>query len=255
MTAAPVAIVHPDRELLAAASGARLVLSLLDACSAGAGEPVHVALTGGGMGSAILESAGRSGLLELVDWPRVQFWWGDERYLPTGDPERNETQARAALLDRLVAEHGLPEANIHPISGPDRSATAEASAAAYGGALQAHGSGQWHLVLLGMGPDGHVASLFPRHPAQRVTDAIAVAVHESPKPPPTRVSLTFECLERAAHVWLLVSGADKADAVCRALTPGADPWDVPAAGVGGQRATLWLLDAGAAASLPASATG
>ena len=250
----PQLIVHADRELLGHAAGARLVLSLLDA-GTGVGEPagssgapaaVHVALTGGGMGSAILTAAGRSGLLPLVDWSRVHFWWGDERYLATGDPDRNETQARAALLDHLVAAHALPEVNIHPIAGPDRSPSPEASAAAYGGLLQAHGTGRWQLVLLGMGPDGHVASLFPHHPAQRITNAIAVAVHESPKPPPTRVSLTYECLERAAQVWFLVAGADKADAVCRALTPGTDRWDVPAVGVRGQETTLWLVDAEAA---------
>ena len=65
-------------------------------------------------------------------------------------------------------------------------------------------------MILGVGPDGHVASLFPGHPAQLTTDAIAVAVHDSPKPPPDRVSLTFECLTRSDRVWFLVAGADKA---------------------------------------------
>ncbi len=251
----PLVLRHPDQPTLAAASGARLVLALHRA-QAGGATTQHVALTGGSMGSAILGAAGASGLVTLIDWSRVHFWWGDERYLPTGHPERNETQNRAALLDRLVAEHGLPAANLHAVAGPDRSADAAASAAAYATRLRAQGSAEWDLVLLGMGPDGHVASLFPHHPAQRVTDAIAVAVADSPKPPPTRVSLTFACLTRARRVWFLVAGADKAAAVCRALTPGADPWDVPAAGVRGRRETLWLLDEPAAASLsPGSATG
>ena len=104
-------------------------------------------------------------------------------------------------------------------------------------------------MLFGVGPDGHVASLFPHHPAQRHTDAIAVAVHDSPKPPPDRVSLTFECFERSHEVWFLVAGGDKADAVAAALAPGADRWDVPAAGPRGTNATLWLVDADAASAL------
>ncbi len=106
-----------------------------------------------------------------------------------------------------------------------------------------------------MGPAGHVASLFPHHPAQRVADAIAVTVSDSPKPPPIRVSLTFACLTRARRVWFLVAGADKAAAVCRALTPGADPWDVPAAGVRGRGETLWLVDEPAASLSRGWATG
>ncbi len=240
---APRVVVHPDKQAVADASGARLLLTLLDTLAVR--ESAHVALTGGSLGSAILASAGASPLLGLVDWSRVHLWWGDERYLPDGDPDRNETQNRAALLDRLP----LDPAHVHAMAGPDRSASAEASATAYGQELREQGDGLFDVVLLGMGPDGHVASLFPHHPAQRTEGAIAVAVHDSPKPPPDRVSLTFECLERARQVWLLVAGVDKAAAVCRALTPGADRWDVPAAGVRGE-ATLWLVDVEAAADLP-----
>jgi 6-phosphogluconolactonase len=246
----PLVLRHPDQPTLAAAAGARIVLALHRAQAGGPTTRQHVALTGGSMGSAILGAAGATGLVTLVDWSRVHFWWGDERYLPTGHPDRNDTQNRAALLDRLVSEHGLPAANLHAVAGPDLSTDAAASAAAYARQLRAHGSGEWDLVLLGMGPDGHVASLFPHHPAQRVPDAIAVAVSDSPKPPATRVSLTFACLTRARRVWFLVAGADKSAAVCRALTPGADPWDVPAAGVRGRGETLWLVDEPAAASLP-----
>ncbi len=242
---APLVLVHPDRDSVATAAAARLLLTLCDTLAVR--EVAHVALTGGGLGSGVLAAAGRSPLVDLVDWSRVHLWWGDERYLPTGDPERNDVQNRAALLDRLP----LDPARVHPIAGPDRSADAEASAAAYAQELRTHGGGLFDLVLLGMGPDGHVASLFPHHPAQRTTEAVAVAVHDSPKPPPDRVSLTFECLDRAREVWFLVGGADKAPAVCRALTPGAGRWDVPAAGVRGRERTLWLLDVEAAGTLPA----
>jgi 6-phosphogluconolactonase len=105
------------------------------------------------------------------------------------------------------------------------------------------------VVVLGVGPDGHVASLFPHHPAQRIDDTIAIAVHDSPKPPPDRVSLTFSCLNRAREVWFLVAGDDKADAVRTATAGGADRWDVPASGVRGRVATRWLVDVAAAGHL------
>jgi 6-phosphogluconolactonase len=242
--AAPLVVVHPDKNAVADAAGARLLLTLLDALSVR--DEVHVALTGGSLGSDLLASAGRSPVARMIDWTRVHLWWGDERYLPAGDPDRNETQNRVALLDQLP----LDPAMVHAVAGPDRSDSPEASAAAYESALRAHGPDLWDLVLLGMGPDGHVASLFPHHPAQRRDDMFVVAVHDSPKPPPERVSLTFDCLSRSRQVWFLVAGADKAPAVCRALTPGAQRWDVPAAGVRGRDATLWLLDVEAAADLP-----
>lgn len=239
-------VVHPDKQQLAAASGARLALALADAQAGGRG--AHVALTGGSMGSAIIGALAASPLRALVDWSRVDVWWGDERYLDAGDPDRNDTQNDDAGLTGL----GLDDARIHRVAGPDASASAEASADAYAAALREHGTGAFDVVLLGVGPDGHVASLFPHHPAQRIEDAIAVAVHDSPKPPPDRVSLTFECLNRTQEVWFLVAGDDKADAVAAALAPGADRWDVPASGVRGTVATRWLVDAAAAGALPAS---
>ncbi len=197
------------------------------------------------MGSAIIASLRAQPARSSVDWSRVRVWWGDERYLPAGDPDRNDTQNDDAGLGEL----GLDPAKVHRVAGPDTSESAEASAAAYAETIREFGQKAWDVVLFGVGPDGHVASLFPHHPAQRVTDAIAVAVHDSPKPPPDRVSLTFECFERSHEVWFLVSGGDKADAVARATSPSADRWDVPAAGPKGSDATLWLVDTDAASAL------
>jgi 6-phosphogluconolactonase len=236
-------VVHAEKSALADAAAARLVIALLDAQSRGS--EAQVALTGGSMGSAIIASVTKVPGRSAVDWARVRVWWGDERYLPAGDPDRNDTQNDDAGLSAL----GLDPAKVHRVAGPDVSESAEASAEAYALTVREHGQGAFDVVLLGVGPDGHVASLFPHHPAQRTTDAVAVAVHDSPKPPPDRVSLTFECLERSREVWFLVAGADKADAVAAALAPGADRWDVPAAGVRGSEATLWLVDADAASGL------
>ena len=243
MTAEPRVVVHPDKQALADAAAARFVTALIDAQTRN--PEAQVALTGGSMGSAIIASVARTPGRSAVDWSRVRVWWGDERYLPAGDPERNDTQNDEAGLSAL----GLDPVHLRRVAGPDASESAEASAEAYGETIREHGQKVWDVALFGVGPDGHVASLFPHHPAQRQTDAIAVAVHDSPKPPPHRVSLTFECFERSHEVWFLVSGGDKAEAVAAALTPGADRWDVPATGPRGTDATLWLVDADAAARL------
>ena len=246
MTAlAPRVVIHPDKQVLADAGAARLVTAIVDLQSVQ--DEVHVSLTGGSMGSAILASVRATPGAAAIDWSAIHLWWGDERYLPAGDPERNETQNADALLSHvpLVPEH------VHGIAGPDASGSAEESADDYSEEIRATGHGAFDIMLLGVGPDGHIASLFPHHPAQRTEDAIAIAVHDSPKPPPDRVSLTFECLNRSTRVWFVVAGEDKAEAVANALAPGADRWDVPASGVKGEVETLWLLDAPAASRLPA----
>lgn len=203
----------------------------------------HVVLTGGSMGGLSLQALpGAAG----IDWSTVHFWWGDERFVPAGSADRNDLEADKAALDELP----VPAANVHRVAGPEVTASAEESAAAYGDELRRTGSGLFDVTMCGMGPDGHVASLFPHHPAQRTENAIAIAVHDSPKPPPDRVSLTFECLNRSRQVWLMVAGTEKADAVAAALTPGADRWDVPASGVHGTEDTVWWLDDPAAAALP-----
>ena len=247
MTGRPRVVVHRDKTILAEASAARLAVAVLDAQAARGG--ADIVLTGGSMGSAILEALGRSPLREAVDWSTVNVWWGDERFLPTGDPDRNETQAREALLDALP----LDPARVHPMAGPDSCGSPEESAEQYAAAL-AQGSGApgdvpaFDVVMLGVGPDAHIASLFPGHEALRATGS-TVGVHGSPKPPSERVSLTFEALQRGTQVWFLVAGADKADAVRWALG-GASREEAPAGSVHGTSATIWLLDADAAGELP-----
>lgn len=246
---APVVVVHPDVETLALGTAARLLLRLMDAQSVH--RPVHVGLTGGGMGSRVLAAVAASPLRDAVDWSGVHVWWGDERFLPAGDPERNETQARAALLDVLP----LPPENVHaaPPAGAgvgsphDAAVTYAAELARFAGDADDAGPAvpAFDVLMLGVGPDGHVASLFPGRATLAVVDRTTVGVTDSPKPPPDRVSLTLPAIEAAQEVWLVVAGADKADAVRRALA-GADPAEIPAAGVRGRARTLWLLDVAAA---------
>lgn len=241
-------VVLPDADALARSTASRLLLALVDAQSQHS--PVHIVLTGGGAGTATLAAAAVDPLAELVDWSAVHLWWGDERFLPTGDPERNETGARAALIDPLGDR--LPVDHVHPVPGPGPATPdADSAARAYGAELAAWAPAgeqlpRFDVLLLGVGPDAHVASLFPGLSGPRVADALVVGVHDSPKPPPLRVSLTFPAIRTAAQVWLVAAGAEKAAAVASALR-GAAPEQVPAAGAVGREQTLWLLDAAAAA--------
>ena len=241
--AEPTVEVYPSKQSLSDAAAARFLAAVREAIRTRG--MAQVALTGGSMGSAIFASLLQTPGRGEVNWSQVYVWWGDERYLPAGDADRNDTQNDEAGLSQL----GLDGGKVFRVEGPDASASAEASASSYANTVRGFGRGEFDVVLLGVGPDGHVASLFPHHPAQRISDAVAVAVHDSPKPPPDRVSLTFECLSRTREVWFLAAGPDKADAVAAALAPDADRWDVPASGVRGSVATRWLLDEAAAANL------
>ena len=250
----PEVFVHASGDLLAAAAAARTVTRLADAIAAQG--HAHLVLTGGGIGTKVLAAIAAAPARDAVDWRLVDFWWGDERFEVTGDPERNETGARAALLDTL----NVDQARVHAVPGPDGpdGDDPDAAAARYAAELAA-AAGQargedgavpaFDVLMLGIGPEGHVASIFPESPAAYATGSV-VAVRNSPKPPPTRVSLTFSAIQAAREVWILASGAEKADAVAEALS-GVSQDKLPAAGAHGRDRTLFLLDQAAAAKLPA----
>ncbi|MDO9486186.1 MAG: 6-phosphogluconolactonase [Actinomycetota bacterium] len=238
---------HTNADTLAAAVAARLVASVVQAQEER--DMAHVVLTGGGIGTAVLTALASSAEISMIDWARVHLWWGDERFVPEGDPERNETGARRALIDHVA----IPESHVHVMAGPDRAASVEDSAADYTRLLEAAGAGavpEFDVLLLGIGPDAHVASLFPDHPAWHEQGPV-VAVHDSPKPPPTRVSLSLDTLNRARQTWVLASGTSKADAVMASFDVAANAMHVPASAVHGTQATLFLVDEDAAAKLPA----
>ncbi|WP_372514418.1 6-phosphogluconolactonase [Streptomyces fragilis] len=243
-------LVHRDKDLMARAAAARLVTAVADAQAARG--HASVVLTGGRNGNGLLAALAESPARDAVDWARLDLWWGDERYLPAGDPERNVTQARRALLDAVPVDptrvHAMPASD-----GPHGD-DVEAAAAAYAQELAlAAGDGaavpEFDVLMLGVGPDTHVASLFPGLPGVRETERTVVAVREAPKPPPVRVSLTLPAIRAARQVWLLAAGEDKAEAASTVLGGGVDPADAPAAGVHGRESTLWLLDAAAASKL------
>ena len=242
-------VVQADADVLAQAAAARLVVRLIDAQAVRG--LASVVLTGGGIGIAILAAVRDSPARDAVDWSHVDIWWGDERFLPDGHPDRNETQARAALLSALP----LNPARVHPMPAADGldGDDPEAAAARYAADLvQAARPGtarlpHFDLLLLGIGEDGHVASIFPEQPAAYESRPVA-AVRGSPKPPPVRLTLTLPAINTAAEVWLIAAGAQKASAVGMALT-GAGAVQLPAAGVRGVERTLWMLDRAAAAEV------
>ena len=239
---APRIEVHADAAALATAVAGELLVRLADAQSGG-GVP-QIALTGGSIAEAVHREVARLAPSSGVDWSRVVVWWGDERFVRRDDAERNAGKARAEFLDVV----GADPANVHEMPSTDDAADVHEGARAHSDELHEHGSGEFEIVMLGVGPDGHVASLFPGHPALDVDDRIAVGVTDSPKPPPERISLTFPALNRTRSVWFLVSGEGKAQAVARALG-GADRHEIPAAGVAGQEDTIWFLDRGSSSAL------
>jgi 6-phosphogluconolactonase len=240
-------VVHSAPDVLAEAVAARLLIRLVDAQAARG--VASVVLTGGRVAAKMHRAIAASPARDAVDWSHVDVWWGDERFLPTGDPERNETQARAALLDAVpvnpVRIHPMPASDWpdveDPESGAARYARALADAAKPGSEILPH----FDVLMLGVGEDGHVASVFPEHPAVYETRPV-VAVRGAPKPPPVRLTLTLPAINTAEEVWLIATGPEKADAVGMALS-GAGPVQLPAAGVHGVARTLWLLDRDAAA--------
>jgi 6-phosphogluconolactonase len=237
--------VHEDAAALATSVAGELLTRLAEAQERG--RVPNIGLTGGSIAEAVHREVARLAFGSDVDWARVVVWWGDERFVAPDDPERNAGQARAAFLDAV----GIPDANVHEMPSTATAGDVGLGAAAYAAEVREHGSGEFEVLMLGMGPDGHIASLFPGHPALDVADAIAVAVTESPKPPPERISLTFEAFERSRSVWFLVSGEGKAGAVARALseTDPPDVHEIPAVGVAGTEETIWFLDRAAASRL------
>lgn len=238
MGTGPEILVHDTADEVAEALAARLTARIAELQHSG-GTP-QVALTGGRIATKAYQRLGAEGLSSAVDWSRLGLWWGDERFVPADDDDRNARQALTAL-SALPLDLEL----VHPMPAAGDGLDLDAAAVAYEAEL---GEETFDLCLLGMGPDGHVASLFPGHPSSSASGRV-IAVRSSPKPPPERISLTLEVINSSAEVWFCVTGADKAEAARLALS-GEGSLPVPAAGVRAQERTVWLMDRAAAAELP-----
>ncbi|WP_156759426.1 6-phosphogluconolactonase [Microbacterium karelineae] len=239
----PEFVVRPDKGSLAALVGDRLIRELAPLTAEG-GE-AHLSLTGGSMGIATLAAVSAHVDRDEVAWSRVHFWWSDERFVARADGERNSLQARDALLDAL----DVPDVNVHePWSIEDGSLDDAARAyadelAAFGGDHGAYPA--FDVCLLGVGPDAHIASLFPGRDEIHEVDAVVLPVRNSPKPPPERVTFTLPVINASARVWLVVAGADKAEAVEK-VRRGPDPDAAPASMARGLIETIVFADEAAA---------
>lgn len=243
--------VHSDPDELAAAVAAALDEAVTEAVRADG--VAHLGLTGGSMGGATIAALAARDLDPQV-WQQVHLWWGDERFVPLGDPDRNDQQAADAGLGDIP----VPAEHVHRVPGADpgrpvRPTARVAAAAEYADALARYAADpgatvprpDFTVMLLGIGPDAHVASLFPGREELLVDDRAAVAVSDSPKPPADRVTLTAPVICSARQVWFVAAGTDKAGAVALGRRADHDPL-IPASWVRGRDRTVWWLDTAAA---------
>lgn len=200
-----------------------------------------VALSGGSLTTRLYPLLANPPLRDQIDWSGLSVLFADERYVPFDDAENTCRATRQTLLDHVPvqADQVFPAPTYY--RDPEQAAAIYQQQAA--ALLAAHG-GAFDVVLLGIGPDGHTASLFPRHPALTVpADRLVVVVRDAPKPPPLRLSLTPAALNAARAVIFVVSGADKAAAVTAAVAETGDPLDQPTRLIqpaGGR--VYWLID-------------
>ena len=265
-------VVYPDMDLMIQAGAQWFALALLDLLAERLPDSTHrtrvdVALSGGSAAQPlglVLDDP----LAEAIDWSRVHFWWSDERFVPAYDIDRNALEARRLLLDKLVADGKLPESNIHEMAADTRSAddiadvmdqadsddaSVRAAADAANDALLDDVASDYErelvnelgpepvidLMILGMGPDGHYASLFPGHDEVKVTDRLTVGVNHSPKMPPLRVSLTAPLIARSRHTWFFAAGAGKAESLAHVFEQPNKP-DYPSSYANGVDEFIWF---------------
>ncbi|HMN96389.1 MAG TPA: 6-phosphogluconolactonase [Phycisphaerales bacterium] len=241
-------VVHADPEALA--EGAARRIELLAAEAIAARGRFIIALAGGSTPKRTYELLARRGA--QIDWRQVYVVVGDERLVPRGDPQSNFGMAQEALLSRIP----IPAAHVFPV--PVELDDEARIAATYADLLTAlagdePGPPKLDLILLGLGSDGHTASLFPGHPALDERSAWVVATAPGTLPPPVRrVTMTFPVLNAARHVLFLVAGSDKSEALAAIISGDASVRVHPAVAVRPERGTLeWYIDRAAAALLPA----
>jgi 6-phosphogluconolactonase len=193
---------------------------------------VHVQVTGGTIGIATLAAIADREDAHLLDWSRVHVWWGDERFVETDSPDRNSVQAHNAMLKKL------PKTNLHPFPASDEGMTLD-EAANFFSAEVASLKPKFSIAFVGVGPDGHICSLFPGKP-EIEPGVLVIAEHDSPKPPPQRLSFSYEAMNSVDEIWFVIAGADKQDAVSVAF--GDNPKQLPVGRVQGKSKTVWFVD-------------
>ena len=194
---------------------------------------VDIAVTGGTVGIATL-SAARSLPFNSLELDRLHIWWGDERFVESTSADRNALQARNAWIKDL----NIAASNIHEFPSLDSGFSLDEAAKSFGEHFSSNGI-TFDLMLMGMGPDGHIASLFPGKAAGESV-ACVIAEHNSPKPPPQRLSFSYDTINQSRQIWFTVAGSDKAEAVAKAF--GDQSELIPAGRIQGKEKTVWYVD-------------
>jgi len=183
----------------------------------------------------------------VIPWRKTEIFWGDERYVSPDDPHSNCRMAKESMLDHIP----IPRHHLHPM--PTLLPDPEEAAEAYEETLMLHFPGRWprfDLILLGMGPDGHIASLFPHNIVLEEEARVVAAVRDDRATPPLRLTLTLPAINHAANIHFLIAGKSKSPALHRALAPNANPKSSPAAAIKPIDGHLiWWLDQPASAQL------
>lgn len=251
-------ITYPTPQLMADAVANRMLLLVNDMLCEPDRERVDVALTGGTDGTAILQAIAGSSLLPIVDWSRVHFWWGDERFVPADSNERNAVGAYDALLSQLLEKGLALPTQIHQMPADSRSPEQIAKAGDAENEMLVNKAAEQYqqelvrelgenpkldLALFGIGPDGHFASLFPDYPQVLIDGehSLTAGVTNSPKLPPLRVTLTVPMITRSDYVWICGSRSKKAEAIGLTWHEHDNP-HLPASFADAVKQVLWITD-------------
>lgn len=205
-------------------------------------ETVHLALTGGTVGIKTLEALAQETEFAELDINRIHIWWGDERYVAENSADRNAVQAKEVFLSKVE----IPAVNIHVFPATDSGLNVAEAAIVFQQDLTDVFSGfepKMDLMILGMGPDGHIASLFP---GVDYGSTDVVSISSSPKPPSERLSFSYELINRSNKIVFVISGIDKASAIEKIHTE--TDCDLPAAKVSATGETIWFIDEAAGAA-------
>lgn len=215
-----------------------------------------VVLSGGSTPRRLYQRLAAAPFRDRIDWGRVEVFWGDERGVPPHHPESNYGMALAALLVQVPVQRRSIHRMVAEI--PDPAAAARKYQLEIARAFEMDETGRppsFDLVLLGMGSDGHTASLFPRDPALREGRRWAVSVEAPQRPPPSRITLTAPILNRAREIRVLVTGADKAATLQAVLRGPHEPERRPIQLIAPENGRMiWLADAAAAGALEPAMT-
>ncbi len=202
---------------------------------------IDIAITGGTVGIKALACWANHSQRDAIDYNRLHFWWGDERFVERNSPDRNFNQAWEALLSQL----NVPAENLHQFPAAGEGQDLDAAAATF----EAHWLTENPTIefgFMGMGPDGHIASLFPGKPNTDASAAV-IAEHDSPKPPPQRLSFSYEAIRSWNEIWFTIAGADKAAPTAVAFS--GSPEELPVGRIHGELADVWFIDDAAATDI------